>query len=569
MDACIDRFFVEIRAASPMPVVPYTGPFGKPELRHLLRRTLFGCSNADLAHFDGQSLDQVVDSLLDFTNDTTPPLKNYWVNAGGGPDPSLIDGTVPFGTTWVNTPRDPAQEPLVTQKRIESFVAWRTGLLVHQDRTLREKMVLFWNNHMPTEASTVGNPELLYAYDQLLRDHALGNFRQLIHEVSISGAMLIYLNGYLNNVFAPDENYARELMELFTLGEGVGYTEADVQAAARVLTGWTVQQQSGGVPILPETIFLPFLHDDTDKTFSAFFNNTVIAGQSGPNAGATELNALLDMIFQKEEVSLFICRELYRYFVHGQIDPTTEAELIVPLAELFRQHQDSPDQMRIVMRALLTSAHFFSSDIRACMIQPPVDLVVGTLRRLDFPFPDATRMEAQYAAWMQVYSVIAYCGQNLFQPPNVAGWPAYHQFPQYDDIWMDSSTYPARNNALGAILWLGITTDGNMYDPNSQNLTYKVDLLSVVAQFSDPYDPNVLVQEAVDLLFAVPVSATVRFQLKVAYLLLGQLSDHYWRDAYELYVLDPNTTNMTAQLVPNMLLWLFNDLRGSAEIQLF
>lgn len=552
-----------------MPVTPYTGPFGTPELRHLLRRTLFGCSNADLAHFAGQSLTQVVDALLNFTNDTAPPLKNYWLNAGGGPDPSLIDGSVPFGTTWVNTPRNPAQEPAVTQKRIESFIAWRTGLLVHQDRTLREKLTLFWYNHMPTEASTVGNPDLQYSYDQLLRGHAAGNFRQMVHDVTVSGAMLIYLNGYLNNLFAPDENYARELMELFTLGESAGYTEADVQAAARVLTGWTIQQESGGVPILPQTIFLSFLHDSSDKAFSAFFNNTVIAGQAGANAGETELNALLDMIFGKEEVSLFICRELYRYFVHGQIDATTETQLIVPLAELFRQHQDAPDQMRIVMHALLTSAQFFGSDIRACMIQPPVDLVVGTLRRLDFPFPTAAQMEAQYAAWMQVYSLFVYCGQNIYQPPNVAGWPAYYQFPVYDDSWMDSTSYPARNNALAAILWVGITTDGNMYQAASQNLTFKVDLLAVVAQFSNPYNPNVLVQEATDLLFAVPVSATVRFQLKVAYLLLGQLNDVYWSDAYELYVLDPNTTNMTAQLVPNMLLGLFNDLRGAGEIHLF
>lgn len=552
-----------------MPVTPYSGPFGTPELRHLLRRTLFGCSNADLAHFAGQSLDQVVTSLLDFTSATTPPLKNYWLNAGGGPDPSLIDGNVPFGTTWVNTPRDPAQEPTVSQKRIESFAAWRTGLLVHQERTVREKLVLFWYNHMPVEASAVFNPDLQYAYDQLLRGHAKGNFRQLVHDVTVSGAMLIYLNGYLNNLFAPDENYARELMELFTLGEGSGYTEADVQAAARVLTGWTVRIDDNGTPILPGTIYLPFLHDASDKTFSAFFNNTTIAGQAGPDSGEVELNALLDMILAKEEVSLYICRELYRYFVHGQIDATTEAQLIVPLAELFRQHQDAPDQMRVVMHALLTSAQFFGSDIRACMIQPPVDLVVGTLRKLDFPFPTPAQMEAQYAAWLQVYSLLAYAGQNLYQPPNVAGWPAYHQFPQYDDIWMDSSTYPTRNNALGAILWVGITTDANMYQAASQNLTFKVDLLAVVAQFSDPYDPNVLVQEAVDLLFAVPVSATVRFQLKVAFLLLGQLSDHYWSDAYELYLLDPDTTNMTAQLVPNMLLGLFNDMRGSGEIHLF
>ncbi|MDX9751417.1 MAG: DUF1800 domain-containing protein [Flavobacteriales bacterium] len=552
-----------------MPLTPYTGPFGTAELRHLLRRTLFGCNNADLAHFAGQSLQQTVDALLTFGPGPAPTVKNYWLDAGAGPDPTLIDGAVPFGSTWVDTPRDPDEEPAVSQKRIESFVAWRAGLLVQQDRTLREKMTLFWSNHMPVEATTVFNPDMLHAYDMMLRGHALGNFRQLVHDMSVSTAMLLYLNGYLNNVFAPDENFARELMELFTLGEGVGYTEADVQTAARVLTGWTIQTQDGGTPILPATIFVPFLHDSGDKTFSAFFNNTTITGQAGPGAGEAELSALLDMICAKDEVSLFICRELYRYFVHGTIDAETEAEVIVPLAELFRQHQNAPDQMRIVMQALLTSAHFFSESVRACMIKPPVDLVVGTLRQLDFPFPGPAQLEAQYAAWLQVYALVAYCGQPLFQPPNVAGWPAYHQYPQYDDIWMDTATYPARNNAVAAILWTGFTTDGNMYEAASQDLSFQVDLLAVVAQFSDPFDPNVLVHEATELLFTVPVSQQVKDQLKTSYLLLGQQFDHYWSDAYELYVNDPQTTDMTAQLVPLILRWLFNDLRGAGETQLF
>ncbi|HNE79958.1 MAG TPA: DUF1800 domain-containing protein [Flavobacteriales bacterium] len=552
-----------------MAITPYTGPFTDTELRHLLRRTLFGCSNADLDHFAGQTLQQVVDALLTFSNDTTPPVKTYWLLNGNTPDPTLIDANVPFGNTWINTPRQTADEPTVSGKRIESLVAWRTGLLAQQDRTLREKLTLFWNNLVPTEASTVFNPEFMYAYDQLLRDHAAGNFRELIHDVATSGAMLLYLNGYLNNYFAPDENFARELMELFTLGEGTGYTEEDVQTAARVLTGWTIQVEQGGQPIIPQTIFVPFLHDSGDKTFSAFFNNTVISGQTGPDAGETELNALLDMIMAKEEASLHVCRKLYRFFVHGGISEAVETGVIAPLAELFRDNAGAPDQMRIVMEALLTSDHFFSTDVRACMIQPPVDLVVGNLRRLDFPYPTAAQLEARYAGWMQVYSLVAYCGQPLFQPPNVAGWPAYHQFPQYDEIWMDTTSYPARSNTLAGILFAGFTTDGNMYEPSSQNLEFKADLLAVVAQFSDPADPNVLVQEAADLLFAVPISAAVRDQLKSSFLLFGQTNDLYWTYAYTTYVADPQTTDMAAQLVPVMLQALFNDMRGAAEIQLF
>ncbi|MEO8591061.1 MAG: DUF1800 domain-containing protein [Flavobacteriales bacterium] len=550
-----------------MALTPYTGPFGTPELKHLLRRSLYGAAPADLVHFAGQSLDQVADELLTFTNDTTPPIKAYWGLNGTTPDPSLVDPDVPFGSTWIDTVRT-IDDTEQSSQRVASFVFWRTGLMAEQQRNLREKLTLFWFNHMPNQVFQVFNPRVSYDYDQLLRNKCMGNFRELIYDVSTSGAMLIYLNGFLNTVNAPDENFARELMELFTLGEGSGYTEADVQTAARVLTGWTVQEDILGTIILPQVIFRPPQHDTNDKLFSAFFNNTVITGQSGPDAGATELNALLDMICAKEEVSKFICRELYRFFTHGEIDATVETNVIEPLAELFRDNASAPDQMRTVVRALLTSDHFFSDTIRGCMIKSPADLVVGALRQLGMPFPTPAQFEAQYNVWAGVYYLISYCGQELVNPPNVAGWPAYYQYPLYDSIWMDTATYPARNFSMQGILYNGFVTDGSLYQPESQNLTFKIDLLAVVAQFTDPYDPNVLVAEAAELLFAIPVSQGVRDQLKTNYLLLGQQNDFYWSDAYEIYVLDPNTTDMTAQLVPFMLLTLFLDMCGAAETQM-
>ncbi|MBK6343399.1 MAG: DUF1800 family protein [Flavobacteriales bacterium] len=236
----------------------------------------------------------------------------------------------------------------------------------------------FWHNHLPTEFGAIFNPRLTYVYDQLLRTQCLGNFRTLIHDISIDGAMLVYLNGYLNTAAAPDENYARELMELFTLGEGSGYTEEDVQAAARVLTGWTVRETDAlGDIVLPYVAYRPSQHVTDDKQFSAFFNNTVIQGQTGQAGGETELNALLDMILAKEEVSKFICREVYRFFVHGEIDASAETNVIEPLAEIFRDNAAAPDQMRIVMQALLTSDHFFSANVQGLHDHEPRGLGGG------------------------------------------------------------------------------------------------------------------------------------------------------------------------------------------------
>ncbi|MBK7945953.1 MAG: hypothetical protein IPJ85_11920 [Flavobacteriales bacterium] len=146
--------------------------------------------------------------------------------------------------------------------------------------------------------------------------------------------------------------------------------------------------------------------------------------------------------------------------------------------------------------------------------------------------------------------------------------PAYYQFPAFDDIWLDTATYPARNNCLLGILYTGFSTPANLYQPESRNLTFKADLVALVGQFTDPSNPNALVSDAADLMLALPISLLVRTQLKIAYLLLGQLNDIYWTDAYEIYVADPNTTNMTAQQVPNLLLYLFLDLSKAAETQM-
>lgn len=549
-----------------MPLTPYTGPFGRPELIHLLRRSLFGVTTADLAHFNGMTLAQVVDELLTFTNTTTPPLKTYWdLDAGMNPDPSLVDPDVPFGDTWVNTPTDYNAPIDPAGYRISSLLAWWAGNLVHQDRNLREKMTLFWHNHMPTQYFQVFQPESSYGMNQLLRDNCLGNFRQTMYDVSVQPSMLIYLNGYLNINTSPDENYARELLELFTLGQGSGYTEPDVQAAARVLTGWSVQVESGGTPILAQTLFIPFFHETADKQFSAFFNNTVIAGQSGPGAGAAELNALLDMIFDKDEVSLHVCRELYRFFVKGEITAAVETDVIEPLAQIFRDNAGAPDQMRIVMEALLLSDHFFSADVRGCMVKSPVDLVVGELRLFGMPFPDASLPEAQYNVWRELYWLTAYAGQEIAEPPNVAGWPAYYLLPSYDNIWLDTATFPARNNSLLGINYGGFTTDAELYDNASENLEFKIDFVAFVQQFSDASDPNILIAEAAELLFGVPVSQTVRDQLKTNYLLFGQSVDYYWTLAYNTYVADPGTTDPAAMLVPAILQWLFSDMQQAAE----
>jgi Protein of unknown function (DUF1800) len=273
----------------------------------------------------------------------------------------------------------------------------------------------------------------------------------------------------------------------------------------------------------------------------------------------------LDMICAKQAVSKFVCRELYRFFVHGDIDATVESEVIEPLAELFRDNADSPDQMRIVMEALLTSEHFFTADIRGCRIKSPVDLLIGSLRTFGMPMPDPSLPEARYHVWNSIYSMVEAAGQSIADPPNVAGWPAYYLYPTYDRAWMDTASYPARRKKLLDLNNLGLATPSTLYDPGSRDLEFTFDLVAFVQQFSDPTNPDTLIDEAAELLFGVSVSAAVKEQLKNGILLGGQSADHYWTDAYEAYVADPDTDDPEAQMVPTILRTLFADMLGAAE----
>ena len=222
-------------------------------------------------------------------------------------------------------------------------------------------MVLFWHHHFSVQESEVDNSQFLYRHHNLLRTHAMGNVKTLAREVTIDPAMLLHLNGYLNSKQAPDENYAREFQELFTIGKGPdsAYNENDVIAAARVLTGWRINDD----PL--NAYFDASAHDTGSKTFSAFYNNTTIAGSTN---GDQELDAFVNMIFSTTEASRFFCRKIYKWFVYYDIDDATEVNVIAPLATIL---QDNNYDIAPMLTALFKSEHFFDTLNQACYIKKP------------------------------------------------------------------------------------------------------------------------------------------------------------------------------------------------------
>lgn len=540
-------------------ITPYTGSFGRDELIHLLKRTLFGVKKDDIDAFSGITLAQVVSTLLTPpTTEPTPPINNYGTAAN-------TDDRIAPGTVWAYD----TENGTYNGARINSLRAWWIGNMVNQTQSIHEKMVLFWHNHFATRAL---DTSALYMYNHvvMLRRNALGNFKTFVKEVTLDPNMLRYLNGYKNVKTAPDENYGREVQELFTQGKGPNslYTETDVKTAAKLLTGWNVRQATfklnpNDATEVPknrwESYFTLANHDITDKTFSAYYNNTVIKGTSTTAAPDTEITTFVNMLLATDESSKYIVRRLYRFFVYYVIDATIETEVIAPLAAIFRQNYD----IKPVLSALFNSQHFFDMANRDALIKSPIDHLVGMVREFNTVFPTSTDYVQQYGSWYQLVANgngADQQGQALANPPNVAGWPAYYQEPTFHEFWINTDTLPKRLRFADQFFTAAGYNLGN-------NKKIYADVLTFTDQFGqDAYDPNLLVTRALEMMYRIPVGDTFKAYLKTTILLNGQASDHYWTDAWTAYKTTPSAVN--ANIVVTRLTKLYKFLADRPEYQL-
>src|ERR1041385_3043966 len=447
---------------------PYTGPWGYDQVAHLLRRTMFGAKKSDVANMMSKTLDEVIALLLTDLPAPDPPLNT-----------SSTDPDVAVGVTWVN-----AATTSSNSSGNNSLKSWWIGLMLNQPVSLREKMALFWHNHFVSEATEVKDARFAYKQNTLLRQFAFGNFKELAKQITIDPAMLRYLNGNTNTGTNPNENYARELQELFTIGKGpeiapgnyTNYTENDVKAAAQVLTGWRDQGST------LSSYFTASRHDSSNKQFSADYGNAVIVGLTGMD-GDNEIDDPFNLIFAQQETAKFICRKLYRWFVYYVIDSAAETNVIVPLANILRNNNY---EMKPVLQALFKSAHFFDAVNVGCIIKNPVDLTVGISRQFSIPFPDSSNITTQYTMWKYVRTQAANMQMDLCDPPNVAGWSAYYQLPQYYELWINSDTLPKRNQFSDTLINAGYQQSG---------FKLIADPIAFVSQVSNPYDPNIIVSE--------------------------------------------------------------------------
>lgn len=298
-------------------------------------------------------------------------------------------------------------EPLVAGGSLQNLPAWWLYAMLHSPHALREKATLFWHGHFATSADKVSSVRLMYGQNRLLRRHALGSFRSLVEEISKDPAMLLWLDSAANQKRTPNENYARELMELFALGIG-NYTEADIKEAARAFTGWEVRDE--------RFRFNPAQHDGGEKT---------LLGRRGRWDG----DDVVRIVLEQPAAARFITRKAFRFFVSEAEEPPDE--LLEPLAGGFREHKYD---FAWLVETMLRSNLFFSASVRHQKIKSPAELAVGLVRALE--------------ANVNTYTLsndLRDMGQHLFYPPNVKGWDG-------GKAWITTTTMVARANLVPTLL---------------------------------------------------------------------------------------------------------------------
>lgn len=375
------------------PLAPYVPTPDKPwnarRVAHLYRRLGFGASYEDIQQGLQMSPSALVDHLLNTAATLDPPPPPVWAN--------FVQAD--YANNFM----------LMDAHRRELRRRWWGEML---NEGIRAKMALFWHNHFVTELLVFGCNSYLWSYYTLLCEFAFGNFQSFVLAMGKNPAMLVYLNGNINEAGEPNENYARELMELFTLGEGNGYTQLDVVEMSRALTGWRASFNDCTPPY-----FDPAKHDNGVKT---------ILGATG-NFGFDEAHNLI-FTQRPEQVARFISTKLYTFF----IDPEPDAPVIEGLAATFRQHNW---ELLPLLRQLFKSEHFFDDHVIHAKLKSPMETQITLLRTFGARTPE----HIQDAWWEDVGFRIRRLGQEIFDPPNVAGW-------KENRAWVNESTLVSRWN---------------------------------------------------------------------------------------------------------------------------
>ena len=580
-----------------MPLPELAGTLGLKRAAHLLRRATFGASKSQIDTFAGYSAAQAVNALF-YQALPDPPLPV---------DPET-------GQEWItNGPSAANSEGFDLE---ELFKRWLIGQMlgvgvppaIALAHSARERLIFFLHTHFTTISSTVSNTRSLYYQNALFRYFALDgrvadpdvNIKNLTVKISVDNAMLRLLNGNDNVKGSVNENYGRELLELYSIGRGLEgtlppaqaqgdytlYTEQDVRAAARVLSGWTLDEDFATLDpdtTLPRgmvrgSVTNASSHDNDPKQFSARFGNAVIQGDpalmSGGNpteqSALDEIVQLIDLIYAQPETAKNICRKIYRFFVYAPHTPEEAIAIDGPIiTEMANTLVANNYKILPVIENLFRSEHFYDAtgatvvdDNFGGIIKSPLDLVVHSLRFFEMPFTDmATSAETFYEETGQVLDHVRNQAMNFYDPYDVAGYDAYHQYPVYHRYWITPNTLANRYAYIRSLITS--TEPGmfkvNVYDFVRNNIPNAVAadarlLVIELARYLLPVHDNLTFDDAADDTSGLTAQRLNYFKERF----LQTFDEAYWTTRW----------NEQAGDLREQLEFLFNAMMQSPEYQL-
>ena len=541
---------------------PLNTPLGLRRAKHLLRRATFNYSKSQLDAIASMTAFDAVNSLaISLENTLSEPF-----------DP--LPSASPDGF-WTSSAIAPATFSGQTRKKA-LVTGWWWYNAINQT-TLKHKLSFFLHTSFTVgKDSGSGNSSNFYDHVRLLDYYAYGNLKTLAKKITLDNSMLYYLDNTSNIATNPNENYAREFLELFTILKGpqigngnyTNYTEIDIQQAAKVFSGF---RQQNDRTIIDSNTNIPrgygnsSKHSTVNKTFSAAFNNQVIVGKNTEAGMFEELNDFVDMVFTQPETAKAYCRKLYKFFVKREWNETVETDIITPLSQLLISNNF---EILPVVKTLLASEHFYDADdgeptnnIIGSIVKSPLQILteVCTMFNLNIPNPttDALRYYTNFYLYFIHNVYLRGAGMDFYNPDSVAGYPAHYQEPDFDRLWFSSNTLIARYKLIESLI-IGkntITSGGNIYT--------KLDtVLFVKNTISNPSNPNNLVTEIANLLYPESI-VTDRTNYFKTFLVDVGFPDYYWTGAWNDYINTNDSTTVKIRLDA-----LITAMVNAAEFQL-
>lgn len=520
-------------------LTPKTTALGFSNAYHLLRRTTYNITKAKIVEFSVKTPQEAITALFTFTAPSPPsPLNN-------------------IGETIVPTAANPTiTDTQATANSVRNDLHWWLHSAL-KDPSAQHKIAFFLHVLFVTDDDTSFWTN--YDYKELLRFHVNGSLKDLAVRITQNPRMLIYLNNNVNQNNSPNQNYAREFLELFTILKGpqiatgnyTNYTEIDVQQAAKVFTGFSLTSSIH----LDKTARLTSLdpvtnitrgeikinrHDTGTKTFSSAFGQN-IAGGSTEITIRTELQNFVNMVFDKDETAKAYCRRMYRYFVGREITTEIESDIIVPLATGLKA-----DNYNILptLNTLLKSKHFYDEEdaiigdkIIGSLVRSPLELYLHMFSLLNLSLPLYTANPSAIHSLMNVvYTYSNNAGMPIFRPQSVNGYPGYSSSPHYDKNWITTSSLRIRYNNTIDYFISGLTYNGFNFKLNNAGF------VKDSGYFSNPGNADILVTEFLQMLLVEVPDGDRYIYFKTVF--LNNLSLTNWLNEWTNYINTGVATNV-------------------------